>query len=101
ILMRSLVAIGYATPYLVDPGEGNANLGVKVFFVWGSCCFLCIAFVFFFVKETKGLSLEEIDRLFEDGVPAWRSSGFKPTEAFADQEPTTIKETPSDQNEAS
>ena len=28
-------AIAYATPYMVDSGPGNANLGSKVFFVWG------------------------------------------------------------------
>jgi len=27
--------IAYATPYMVDPGPGNANMGSKVFFVWG------------------------------------------------------------------
>ena len=27
-------AIAYATPYLVNPGPGNANLGSKVFFIW-------------------------------------------------------------------
>jgi MFS transporter, SP family, sugar:H+ symporter len=37
-------AIAYATPYMVDSGPGNANLGSKVFFVWGSFCFVCIFF---------------------------------------------------------
>ena len=27
-------AIGYATPYLVDPGAGKANLGSNVFYIW-------------------------------------------------------------------
>ena len=40
-------AIGYATPYLVDPGAGNANLGSKVFFIWGGCCMLATVFAFF------------------------------------------------------
>ena len=38
-------AIAYATPYMVNPGAGNANLGAKVFFVWGSFCFICGFFV--------------------------------------------------------
>jgi len=37
-------AIAYMTPYLVDSGPGNANLQAKVFFLWGSCCFICIFF---------------------------------------------------------
>jgi MFS family permease len=36
-------AIAYSTPYMVDPE--HANLGSKVFFVWGTFCFICIAFV--------------------------------------------------------
>lgn len=36
-------AIAYSTPYMVDPD--HANLQSKVFFVWGSFCFVCIAFV--------------------------------------------------------
>ncbi|RPA85508.1 general substrate transporter [Ascobolus immersus RN42] len=70
-------AIGYATPYLVDEGKGNANLGAKVFFVWGSCCAVCFIFVWFFVYETKGHSLEAIDEMFEESnLKAWNSSKF-------------------------
>lgn len=36
-------AIAYSTPYMVD--EDHANLRSKVFFIWGSFCFVCIAFV--------------------------------------------------------
>lgn len=36
-------AIAYSTPYMVN--EQYANLRSKVFFVWGSFCFVCIAFV--------------------------------------------------------
>jgi MFS family permease len=36
-------AIAYSTPYMVD--TEHANLQSKVFFVWGSFCFVCIAFV--------------------------------------------------------
>jgi sugar porter (SP) family MFS transporter len=79
-------AIGYATPYLVDDGPGNANLKAKVFFLWGSCCLVCVFFVYFFVYETKGLSLEAIDEMFEtENLKAWKSSGFQPTGRYADR----------------
>lgn len=58
--------IGYATPYLVDTGEGNAGLQVKVFFLWGSTCLLCILFTYFLIPETKGLSLEQVDLLYRN-----------------------------------
>lgn len=75
-------AIGYATPYIVDSGPGNANLGVKVFFIWGGCCFVCMFFVYMFIYETKGLSLEEIDELYETVSRAWNSMNFKPSVSF-------------------
>ena len=56
-------------PYLVDDGPGDANLGAKVFFIWGGCCFLCFAFAFFFIPETKGLSLEQVDLLYLNSTP--------------------------------
>ncbi|KAF8967509.1 general substrate transporter [Flammula alnicola] len=64
--------IGYATPYLVDPtttgvnGVKAANLGVKVFFIWGGTCVGCLIFTYFFIPETKGLSLEQIDLLYRE-----------------------------------
>jgi SP family sugar:H+ symporter-like MFS transporter len=40
-------AIGYATPYLVDSGPGNAGLKTNVFWIWGGCCVIGTAFAFF------------------------------------------------------
>lgn len=48
-------ALAYATPFMVNSGKGNANLGSKVFFIWGSLCVLCAVFVHFFIYETKGM----------------------------------------------
>jgi len=64
--------IGYATPYLVNASTTGinaikaANLGVKVFFIWGGTCIGCFIFTYFFVPETKGLSLEQIDLLYRE-----------------------------------
>ncbi|KAH7068498.1 general substrate transporter [Paraphoma chrysanthemicola] len=76
--------IGYATPYMVNSGPGNANLGAKVFFVWGGCCFICIFFVWSMIYETKGLSLEQVDELYGKVAKAWKSPGFVPTVSFQD-----------------
>ncbi|KAF2235072.1 general substrate transporter [Viridothelium virens] len=75
-------AIAYATPYMVDAGPGNANLGPKVFFVWGGCCFICIFFVWSLIYETKGLSLEQVDELYAKCGKAWQSKSFRPTVSF-------------------
>lgn len=75
-------ALAYATPYLVEPGPGNADLGPKLFFLWTGFCVVCTAFIYFFIYETKGLSLEEVDELYEKVPHAWQSKGFVPTVNF-------------------
>jgi len=61
--------IGYATPYLVNKQAGSAGLEVRVFFIWGSTCAGCFLFTYFCVPETKGLSLEQIDILYQNTTP--------------------------------
>ena len=51
-------AIGFSTPYIVDDGPGNANLGPKVFFIWGGCCFMCMLFVWTVCFPFLSLSLQ-------------------------------------------
>ncbi|OCK75803.1 high affinity glucose transporter RGT2 [Lepidopterella palustris CBS 459.81] len=77
-------AIAYATPYLVNNDPGDANLGAKVFFIWGVCCFICILFVWAMIYETKGLSLEQVDELYAKVGKAWQSPGFAPSVSFQD-----------------
>lgn len=77
-------AIAYATPYMVDSDKGN--LGSNVFFIWGGFNFACFFFAWYFIYETKGLSLEQVDELYEKVSKAWKSKGFVPTEhAFREQ----------------
>jgi len=77
-------AIAYSTPYLINSGKGNANLQAKIFFLWGGCCLICAFFVWSMVYETKGLSLEEVDELYEKVDNAWKSNKFMPTKVFRD-----------------
>lgn len=75
-------AIAYSTPYLVNYGHGYANLQSKIFFIWFGCCFLCIAFVYFMIYETKGLSLEEVDQLYDEVSVARKSVKWKPSTSW-------------------
>jgi sugar porter (SP) family MFS transporter len=72
--------IAVITPYMV--GTDKANLGAKVFFIWGSLCFLCLVYAYLLVPETKGLSLEQVDRMLEETTPR-TSAAWKPHTTFA------------------
>ena len=82
--------IAVITPYLVGTSKGDANLGAKVFFLWGSLCCLSLAFAYFFVPETKGLSLEQVDKMMEE-TTARHSAKWVPHSTFAHEMGLTKK----------
>jgi SP family sugar:H+ symporter-like MFS transporter len=53
-----------------------------VFFVWGSLCTACFVYAFLLIPETKGLSLEQVDRMLEETTPR-TSSKWVPHSTFA------------------
>ncbi|KAJ5746822.1 hypothetical protein N7520_012004 [Penicillium odoratum] len=74
--------IAVITPYLVDADK--ANLGPKVFFLWGSLCFCAFVYTYFLIPETKGLSLEQVDKMMEETNPR-TSARWQPHSTFADE----------------
>ncbi|CAI9629039.1 unnamed protein product [Alternaria burnsii] len=74
--------IGFITPYMVD--ETYGNMKAKVFFVWGATCTVCVLFAYFLVPETKGLSLEQVDRMLEETTPR-TSKKWVPHSLFEDR----------------
>ncbi len=50
--------------------------------MWFGACFVCIAFVYFFIYETKGLTLEEVDDLYHEVSSARKSTNWKPSTTF-------------------
>ncbi|KAH7364459.1 general substrate transporter [Rhexocercosporidium sp. MPI-PUGE-AT-0058] len=66
--------IAFVTPYFVD--EDKADLGSKVFFIWGSTCACAVVYAYAVVYETKGLSLESCDRMMRQVHP-WQSAGWR------------------------
>jgi sugar porter (SP) family MFS transporter len=75
-------AIAYSTPFMVGEGEGSANIGPKIFFVWGAFCIVGILFVWCMVYETSKISLEQIDEMYERVNYAWNSTKFEPSWSF-------------------
>ncbi|KAH8795651.1 general substrate transporter [Hyaloscypha finlandica] len=74
--------IAVITPYMVGTGPKDANLGSRVFFVWGSLCALCFIYAYILIPETKGLSLEQVDRMLEETTPR-TSAKWVPHSTFA------------------
>ena len=72
--------IGVMTPYLV--GADHANLRSNIFFMWGYLCIISVLYAYFLVLETKGLSLEQVDKMMEEGTPR-KSQGGVPHSTFA------------------
>ena len=73
-------------------GTDKGNLGARVFFIWGSLCVLCFLYAYFLVYETKGLTLEQVDRMMEETTPR-TSAGWVPTTTFAQEMGITDKGT--------
>jgi MFS transporter, SP family, sugar:H+ symporter len=62
----------YCTPYFINPAA--LNWGPKYCYIWGGSNLLLAIWVFFFVPETRGRSLEQLDELFAKKVPTWKFS---------------------------
>lgn len=54
------------------------NITWQTYFIFASCCVATAIMVFFFYPETKGKTLEEVEQMWESGVPAWKSASWKP-----------------------
>ncbi|KFA70641.1 hypothetical protein S40285_09101 [Stachybotrys chlorohalonatus IBT 40285] len=85
-------AIAYSTPYLVNYGDGYANLQSRIFFIWFAACFICIAFVWFYIYETKGLSLEQVDQLYQEVSSARKSKHWTPSDTWEHHQEKTTQE---------
>lgn len=74
--------IGVITPYLVADQKHSAKLGSNIFFMWGGLCCVSFLFAYFMVPETKGLTLEQVDKMLEESTPR-TSRKWKPHSTFA------------------
>ncbi|KAF1350623.1 putative glucose transporter rco-3 [Delphinella strobiligena] len=79
-LWNTIIAV--ITPYMV--GAQYGNLKSSVFFVWGGLCTCCFVYAYFLVPETKGLSLEQVDKMLEETTPR-TSAGWRPSTTFAQE----------------
>ncbi|KAK5080093.1 hypothetical protein LTR64_008786 [Lithohypha guttulata] len=78
-LWNTIIAV--ITPYMV--GTDYGNLRSSVFFIWGGLCTCAFVYTYFLVPETKGLSLEQVDKMMEESTPR-TSAKWRPTKTFAE-----------------
>ncbi|KAK6204393.1 sugar transporter 1 [Scheffersomyces amazonensis] len=64
--------ISFFTPFITE------RIHFYFGFVFAGCLLFSLFYVYFFVSETKGLTLEEVDQLYADRVAPWKSSSWKP-----------------------
>ncbi|KAM0707171.1 hypothetical protein Q7P35_006502 [Cladosporium inversicolor] len=66
--------LSFITPYLtsaLNPTQSN------VFWIWGSFAWLAVFFVYFFIYETKDMTLEQVNELYNNESRAWKSPGYR------------------------
>lgn len=80
-MLTATQIIAVITPYMV--GEDEGNLRSSVFFVWGALCTCAFIYTYFLVPETKGLSLEQVDKMMEESTPR-TSAKWRPSKTFAE-----------------
>ncbi|GAA6036180.1 hypothetical protein JCM8097_006819 [Rhodosporidiobolus ruineniae] len=52
------------------------ELGPRVAWIWMPSCFITTLWLIFFLPETNGRTLEELDELFENRVSAWKFPSY-------------------------
>ncbi|ODV97824.1 hypothetical protein PACTADRAFT_324 [Pachysolen tannophilus NRRL Y-2460] len=52
------------------------NISWKTYMIFGTFCVVAFFNVYFLFPETQGKTLEEIDQMWQDGVPAWRTKNY-------------------------
>ncbi|KAG8219351.1 general substrate transporter [Butyriboletus roseoflavus] len=57
-----------------------AKIGPLIMLIFFGMLVVGLFYVYFFIPETKGITLEEVDELYRSGIPAWRSAGWQPSE---------------------
>ncbi|KAI1333068.1 sugar transporter [Xylariaceae sp. FL0255] len=72
----TIFVVSFTLPYLLN--APYADLGSKVGFIYGSICFVALAFGYFFLPELRGRSLEELDAMFEAQISLRKFGRWEP-----------------------
>ncbi|KZT43715.1 general substrate transporter [Sistotremastrum suecicum HHB10207 ss-3] len=88
------IALGSATNWLWNfllsffSPRIAARIGPLILMIFFGMLIFGAVFVYLFIPETKGLSLEEIDELYRAHVKPWNSTNWKPSSKHIDAQPS-------------
>ena len=71
------IIVAIVTPYMLNPTQWNWK--AKSAFLWAGFAILSAIWVYFELPETKGRTFAELDKMFEDKVPARKFKYTTPT----------------------
>ena len=60
-----------------------------MFYIWGGLCTCACVYAYFLVPETKGLTLEQVDKVLEETTPR-SSARWRPATTFASEMGITV-----------
>ncbi|CCG80860.1 putative MFS monosaccharide transporter [Taphrina deformans PYCC 5710] len=67
--------LSFFTPFITN------DIGFKYGYVFAACSLAGAVVVYFFLYETRGLTLEQIDEMYgTEGLKPWKSSSWEPTD---------------------
>ncbi|KAI0508901.1 MFS monosaccharide transporter-like protein [Xylaria bambusicola] len=75
----------FTAPYFINPTQ--LNWGPKYGYIWTGSCAVAGAWVWLYLPEVKGRTLEQIDEMFEAGVPARKFRKYQCTRRVDDEKP--------------
>ncbi|SPJ74523.1 related to monosaccharide transporter [Fusarium torulosum] len=67
--------ITFTAPYFINPSA--LNWGPRYGYIWFPSCMVCVVWVYFYLPEVKGRTLEEIDSMFNERLPARKFGAYE------------------------
>ncbi|KAJ4245455.1 hypothetical protein NW762_013964 [Fusarium torreyae] len=67
--------ITFTAPYFINPSA--LNWGPRYGYIWFPSCIVCAVWVYFFLPKVKGRTLEEIDAMFNEELPARKFRAYR------------------------
>ncbi|PSS02341.1 hypothetical protein PHLCEN_2v4034 [Hermanssonia centrifuga] len=92
------IALGSATNWLWNfllsffAPRIAARIGPLILLIFFGMLVFGFGYVWLFIPETKGLSLEEVDEMYRSGVKPWKSSSWRPSEKHMHEQAHEVKE---------